>query len=98
MEKEKAKGNFALECFNTYLAKMYVYARKNIFAKWTRRYIFQSCPAIIKEIVEVPDGSKAYWFWCFLPNKKIIYMFNRKPTKKQIKLMVEDFNKEKKGK
>jgi len=76
------------------LAKEYVRKHKDIHAKQTRRYIFKDNPVIIKETCSYWNGQKEYCFWCFLKDKLIIYIFNKKPTKKEIEEMFKLLKKE----
>ena len=81
--------------YNPHRAKDYVYDHRNIFSKYTRRYIFSFNPIIIKEIDTSPDDKKQYWYWVFLNNKIIIYQFDKKPNRKEIDNMLKDIEEEK---
>lgn len=96
IKKEIIKSDFTTQYLSPTSAKEYVYNHRNVFSKYTRRYIINTQPSIIKEIDVSPDGTKKlYWYWVFLPNKVIIYQFERKPTPQQLKAMWNDIEKEK---
>jgi len=95
MKKEVIYQRVWTESSSPYWARQFVERHKNIFAKSVRRYIESSYPVVIKEIETDPDGSKVYWFWVFKGNRYIIYQFEKKPTKKEIKKMWDDIYKEK---
>jgi len=93
MKKEAYKGDYYSLAYYPYSAKEFVYQHRNIFADSVRRYIESSYPVVIKEISR-HDNEVTYWYWVFFRDKRFIYMFDHKPTEKELKEMWQDINKE----
>ena len=88
------EGNYKNYASYPELAKEYVKKHKDIYTKQTRRYIFKDNPVIIKEVCSYPYKQKEYCFWCFLKDKLIIYVFDKKPTKKEVEEILKHLKKE----
>jgi len=84
------------ECVhNPKMAVEFVKAHRNVFADSTRCYIeYETMKYVVIKEIERKGSDVHYWYWCFTEDGYVIYQFDHKPTKEELKEMMHDLKRE----